>query len=65
MQRRKNTMQTLKFIYAFIIFISLFLAITNGNQFPCKIDVDCLIKDCFRPFKPMCIVLNCECVLEY
>ncbi|CAJ2639770.1 unnamed protein product [Trifolium pratense] len=59
-----------KFIYVLIIFLFMFLVITDGGgprkpmfaPFPCGINSDCFNKACYRPLIPKCISFNCGCV---
>ncbi|RHN66641.1 putative Late nodulin [Medicago truncatula] len=54
--------QIFKFVYALIIFFSLFLVVTNAGLFRCKVDIDCPQILCFEKQIAKCIDRMCECV---
>ncbi|KEH33899.1 Nodule Cysteine-Rich (NCR) secreted peptide [Medicago truncatula] len=55
--------QILKFIYAFIILLSLFFVVTNSSSFTrCRNDVECPQYSCLRGLKMKCICFKCMCV---
>ncbi|WJX44210.1 ubiquitin-protein ligase E3 Brl2 [Trifolium repens] len=39
--KRKNMAQISMLVYALIIFLSLYLVVTNGEKIPCVVDSDC------------------------
>ncbi|CAL5200863.1 unnamed protein product [Lathyrus oleraceus] len=65
-----------KFLYALVIFISLFLVLSNSTQFPltrsrspqfqCSDDNDCPWDMCLHiSLDPMCISDTCECLIDF
>ncbi|AES97293.1 Nodule Cysteine-Rich (NCR) secreted peptide [Medicago truncatula] len=51
--------QILKLVYAFTIFLFIFLVVTNGQE--CKDDGDCPTNMCLPSLVSKCINFICEC----
>ncbi|AES97700.1 putative Late nodulin [Medicago truncatula] len=56
----------MEFVYVMIIFLSIFVVITNVNaHIECKNDFDCPKNMCLAPRVAWCVNNKCECVLTY
>lgn len=75
MQRRKNMTKFLNFLCLYvdtlIIFISIFLVVTNGigrpyyvTPWPCERHEDCETKACYKPLTAKCVFRICRCVIR-
>ncbi|AES60268.1 putative Late nodulin [Medicago truncatula] len=58
-----------KFVYALIIFLSVYLVVLDGRPVSCKDHYDCrrkvkIVGCIFPQEKPMCINSMCTCIRE-
>ncbi|CAL5187145.1 unnamed protein product [Lathyrus oleraceus] len=62
MQMREHMANIVKFVYLIIVFLSIFVVVTDGVT-KCRSNKDCRkqMSTCLQPRVPRCIQDACEC----